>query len=37
MEELYNRAMDSLNSLSIGGEASRPLLDLANSIYNRTF
>ena len=37
MEELYKEAIHSLNALSITDEAIKPLLDLANSIYHRSF
>ncbi|MCF6342599.1 MAG: polyprenyl synthetase family protein [Bacteroidales bacterium] len=37
MEELYKEAMRSLNALSIVEIARQPLLDLANSIYHRSF
>ena len=37
MEELYTKALKPLNALSITKEARQPLLDLANSIYHRSF
>lgn len=37
MEELYNESMEALNALSIDKDVRQPLLDLANSIYHRSF
>ncbi len=37
MEELYKESLKSLGALSIGEEARKPLLDLAESIYHRDF